>query len=440
MSRRVGLARFALGAALLLGAELPAQPTFWTLAIQDDPPLDLAPLPANIAPRDSVFVTRAALSPAARARLAAGLGFEHTTAADATAVGAAILGRSRPGRIPGDPRLRIERDGVAITALDLGATVAESIAAAAAEPLPAAILVGAHADARPPEGWSRGGEAEARPVVWIRQMHLQVSRMEGSCRRVTFMDQAPGDGESRAQLRRFYAQMGKRQGPFPQHLQGIAVDPTGAIYWSWTDRIVKTDTEGVVQATAEVPGHQGDLTWHDGRVVVAVNHGEFNDPEANHDSWAWVFDDASLEVIGKHRLPEVRYGAGGVCRAGDRYFVVGGLPVGLEGANDAANEVHEYDAEFRWIGTHRLPGGWTRLGIQTAEFAYGRFFFGCYGEPPCVLVASPDLRDVDRLDGARGAYGIAKAPAGMLLIGWDRAGEGGHGGGVTVMPPSALWR
>lgn len=52
--------RAALAALLLLPA-LRAQPTFWTLAIDDDPPLALPPLPARICPSDAVFVTRATL-------------------------------------------------------------------------------------------------------------------------------------------------------------------------------------------------------------------------------------------------------------------------------------------------------------------------------------------------------------------------------------------
>lgn len=428
--------------ALLLVPALRAQPTFWRLAIQDAPPLDLPPLPANVGTADSVFVTRAALSPPARIRLAAGLGFEHVHAVDAAATGPAILTRSWTGRIPGDPRLRVEADGAAITALGRGAGVAESLAAARDEPLPAAVLVGVHPDAVPPAGWTRCGEAGAAPVVWTRAVHVQGVRVEGSCRRITFMDGGPArDPQTNALLRRYYAGIGLKLGPFPRRLQGIATAPDGALYWSWTDRIVKTSPEGEVLAAAEVQGHHGDLTWRDGRVVVAVNRGRFHDPEAAHDSWACVLDADTLEEAGRHELPEVRYGAAGICWARDRYVVVGGLPVELEHADDAANEVHEYDADFRWLATVRLPGGWTRHGIQTAEFAFGRFFFGCDGDPPCVLVASPDLRHVERLDGegARAAAGVTRAPGGMLLLGVERAGADGHRGGLMVVPPRMLW-
>src|SRR5262245_13726300 len=125
---------------LVLLTALRAQPTFWTLAIEDNPPLALPPLPVGVANSDAVFMTRAALSASARARLAAGLGFECVSAIDPVAMGPAILTRSRPSRIPADSRLRIEYDDVAIAALGRGASVEESVAAALAEPMPAAVL------------------------------------------------------------------------------------------------------------------------------------------------------------------------------------------------------------------------------------------------------------------------------------------------------------
>jgi len=424
--------------ALVLLTVLRAQPTFWTLAIEDDPPLALPPLSVDVATSDAVFMTRATLSPAARARLAAGLGFECVSAIDSAAMGPSIQTRSRPGRIPGDPRLRIEYGEVAIAALGRGASVEESVAAALAEPMPAAVLVGAAPDATVPEGWKRCGDMGERPVVWTRQLNVQHSRFDGGCRRITFMDGALHEPEVGALLRRYYAR--REWGLFPLPLRGIAADPDGAVYWSWTDRIVRTSSAGDVLAAVDVRGHQGDLTWHDGCVVVAVNQTKSDDSGEGHDSWVWVFDDKSLEVVARHRLPEVRYGVSGICWAADRYVVGGGLPVNSRDLPDAANEVHEYDAGFRWLRTVRLPSSCSGLGIQTAEFAYGRFFFGCYGEPPCVLVASPDLRQVERLVGAEAAHGVARGPAGMLLLGWDRAGSGRHQGGMKVLPPSRLWK
>ena len=144
-------------------------------------------------------------------------------------------------------------------------------------------------------------------------------------------------------------------------------------------------------------------------------------------------------TVARHRLAEARHGVGGICWAGDRYVVAGRVLAKLRNAPDAGVDVHEYDGAFRWLRTVRLPGDWTGADIKTAEFAYGRFFFGCRGEPPCVLVASPDLRHVERLAGAEAACGIARGPGGKLLLGWDRAGSDGHHGKLWVVEPSRFW-
>jgi hypothetical protein len=60
-------------------------------------------------------------------------------------------------------------------------------------------------------------------------------------------------------------------GAYPGHLQGIARDDDGNLYWSFTTYLVKTDASGVERAKVAVPTHYGDLTWHAGNVYVAVN-------------------------------------------------------------------------------------------------------------------------------------------------------------------------
>ena len=66
----------------------------------------------------------------------------------------------------------------------------------------------------------------------------------------------------------------------PQHLQGVAIDPEFHVYWSWTDRLVKTDTAGQILVEVEAPDHQGDLCWHDGKVVVGKVNVDHN-PEVS---------------------------------------------------------------------------------------------------------------------------------------------------------------
>ncbi|MGM0491875.1 MAG: hypothetical protein ACQER1_02955 [Armatimonadota bacterium] len=174
------------------------------------------------------------------------------------------------------------------------------------------------------------------------------------------------------------------EGQYEHHLQGIATDGK-AIYWSFTTVVVKTDLDGKVLARVEGPYHHGDLCYHDGRVYVAwSNH--FNKPDA--DSQVWVYDAESLQLLEKHMIPEVTYGAGGMDYADGHFYVIGGLPHEID-----ENYVYEFDADFNHVETHVIPSGHTHLGIQTACFHDGRWWFGCYSREgnPGLLVCDADL-------------------------------------------------
>jgi hypothetical protein len=174
-------------------------------------------------------------------------------------------------------------------------------------------------------------------------------------------------------------------GQHEYHLQGIATNAVDAIYWSFTTVVVKTDLDGNVLAEVEGPYHHGDLCYHDGRVYVAwSNH--FNKPDA--DSQVWVYDAESLELLEKHAIPVVTYGAGGMDYADGHFYVIGGLPHEID-----ENYVYEFDADFNHVETHVIPSGHTHLGIQTACFHDGRWWFGCYSREgnPGLLVCDADL-------------------------------------------------
>src|SRR5690606_21628017 len=120
------------------------------------------------------------------------------------------------------------------------------------------------------------------------------------------------------------------EGVFPGHLQGICVDDEQAIYWSWTDQLVKTDSEGKIVHQIPVDNHHGDLCYHDGKVYVAVNLGKFNQPAGQADSWVYVYDAAFLEEVGRYPVQEVVHGAGGMVFHNGKFFLVGGLVPGIE--------------------------------------------------------------------------------------------------------------
>jgi hypothetical protein len=200
-------------------------------------------------------------------------------------------------------------------------------------------------------------------------------------------------------------------GEYGGHLQGIATDPAHAVYWSFTVRIVKTDAEGRLLASVEAPTHQGDLDWHDGKVYVAVNLGLFNEEPGKADSWVYVYDDRTLALVGKHPVPEVVHGAGGMAWHDGSFYIVGGLP-----EKHTENYVYQYTADFRFVKRHTVPSGHTHLGIQTVCRGDGCWWFGCYGDPKVLLKTDDKFMPLG-IYAVDYSTGIARRPDGAYLQG-----------------------
>jgi len=211
----------------------------------------------------------------------------------------------------------------------------------------------------------------------------------------------------------------KCEGVYPGHLQGICTDERDAIYWSWTDTLVKTDGRGHVLKQVKVAKHHGDLCFHDGKVYVAVNLGQFNLPAGHADSWVFVYDADTLAELSRHHVPEVVHGAGGIGYHDGRFIVVGGLPAGVK-----ENYLYEYDEKFAFQQRHVLASGYTLMGIQTAAYAEGAWWFGCYGVPPVLLRADSRFELTGRWQ-FDAALGIASVGNGRLLIGQNSVARGG---------------
>lgn len=195
------------------------------------------------------------------------------------------------------------------------------------------------------------------------------------------------------------------EGDYKHHLQGVCTNGHDAIYWSFTTDLVKTDLSGTVTASVPVANHHGDLCFHKGRLYVAVNLGKFNDPDGNADSWVYVYDAESLKLLAKHETQEVFHGAGGIGVKDDHFFVVGGLPDGVK-----HNYVYEYDDKMTFQRRHVIDSGWTQLGIQTAAWHDGAWWFGCYGRPQILLKTDADFQMLGRFefDASLGIAGVGK--------------------------------
>ncbi len=170
------------------------------------------------------------------------------------------------------------------------------------------------------------------------------------------------------------------------------------LFWSHTTQVVKTDLEGNVLKTIDVPTHYGDLAYFNRKIYVAVNFGKFNEEPGLSDSWIYVYKASDLSFIEKHPVPEVVHGAGGIAIHNDRAMVVGGLPALPK---YTGNFVYEYDMNFNLRRIHILESGYTRLGIQTADWSDGYWYFGCYSSADNpngkVLKAEMDENDLLKL-------------------------------------------
>lgn len=197
----------------------------------------------------------------------------------------------------------------------------------------------------------------------------------------------------------------KCEGDYKHHLQGVCTNQRDSLYWSFTTDLVKTDQTGRVQKQIPVANHHGDLCFLDGKIYVAVNLGRFNDPKGNADSWVYVYDADTLKLIAKHETQEVFHGAGGIGVMDGRFFVVGGLPDGVD-----VNCVYEYDSKFNFTRKHVVKSGWTRLGIQSATFHDGAWWFGCYGSPKITLKTDASFKMLGRyeFDCSLGIVGVTK--------------------------------
>ena len=218
-------------------------------------------------------------------------------------------------------------------------------------------------------------------------------------------------------------------GTYPRHLQGICTNGE-AIFWSFTTTLVKTDLNGNVLRNVPVANHHGDLCFHDGKLHIAVNLGQFNDPQGNADSWVYVYDPKTLKELSRHKVQEVFHGAGGIGFRDGHFFVVGGLPDGAD-----KNYVYEYDGRFKFLKRHAIKSGHTHLGIQTASFAHGRWWFGCYGDPKILVVTDADFQMLGRYE-FDCSLGIEELSNGRLLSASGRCEKGqGCTGNVRVAIP-----
>lgn len=215
----------------------------------------------------------------------------------------------------------------------------------------------------------------------------------------------------------------KCEGVYPRHLQGICTNDRDAIYWSWTESLVKTDLDGRILKSVPAADHHGDLCHVDGKIYVAVNLGKFNQPAGKADSWVFVYDAETLKELSRHAVPEAVHGAGGMAFRDGKFYVVGGLPPGIN-----ENYIYEYDRDLKFVKRHVLASGYTLMGVQTLAWVNGEWWFGCYGKPAELLRADASFGFLGKMS-FDAALGIVELPGGRVLLGGNRLtkSEGNRG-------------
>lgn len=209
------------------------------------------------------------------------------------------------------------------------------------------------------------------------------------------------------------------------HLQGIATDNAGAIYWVFNFEIIKTDMKGnVLKRTNFRGGHHGDSTYHDGKLYVATNYGAFN-KESGAKSWVEIYDGNTLALVSKHEVPELVHGAGGMATDHKgRFIVIGGLPGGHKN-----NYAYEYDAQMNFVKRHILPGG-TGAGIQTACYWNKSWWFGCMGGR--LLKTDDKLASLQRHK-FECSVGIVGLQGDTFLVARSYKSPDGHAAGKAIL-------
>ena len=200
-------------------------------------------------------------------------------------------------------------------------------------------------------------------------------------------------------------------GEYPGHLQGLATDG-GAIYWVFTRLVVKTDFGGRLLAKAKLPHHGGDPCWHDGKLYIPLCGSGFNrkpKPGALSRNYVDVFD-ADLKQLKRYPIPELEYGAGGIAVRDGHFFVVGGRPKDLPG-----NTVYEYDGDFKLLRRHEVDFD-SLKGIQTIDFAFGKWYFGCYGTKGMTIEMDENFRVLRKVRPGT-AFGMIPLANDLVLIG-----------------------
>ncbi len=191
-------------------------------------------------------------------------------------------------------------------------------------------------------------------------------------------------------------------GSYLCHLQGIDI-ANNKIYWSYTTKILRTNSDGTVEKITDAPNHQGDCCFHNNKLYVAVNLGKFN-AISNAKNFVYIYD-SDLNFEKSIAIDELEDGLGGIEFFDGHFYMVGGCH-----KERTHFKVAKYTSDFKLVKIYEIPVGESTKGAQTICRAYGKFWLGCYikkGEPKNALWVMDDDFNVVKKFSYNASVGLA---------------------------------
>jgi len=171
------------------------------------------------------------------------------------------------------------------------------------------------------------------------------------------------------------------EGSYPYHLQGVDMNEKGEYFWSFSDRIVKTDHTGKVIKVAKVGLHSGDLCCRDGKVYSSFS---IIDDYGLGAEWGSirVYDQKDLSLLAEHKIVD-KLGCDGIA-ATPYGFVVSILL--RPSVDQATTLLFTYDPEFKLQDTRTVNHGPVYSGIQSFKrLPEGGYIAAPYGDETLIL-------------------------------------------------------
>lgn len=193
---------------------------------------------------------------------------------------------------------------------------------------------------------------------------------------------------------------------FPYHLQGVTTDGS-YYYWSFTNKLIKTDLAGNEIDRTDVPVHIGDPAYSNGKLYLPWADGF--DPGAN--SIIYIYDATDLSLIEQHDISsQVYYGAGAIAVYNGHYYVAESTNITVDDS-----KIYEFDESWNFIQGYTINAS-VYLGLQSIARVNNNWWIGTYDS------VNPSIRLDDSFNiletyGGGFSFGIDQGPDSKMILG-----------------------